>query len=169
MGYLTEHAWTDMQMWVWNVIPLDITLISPENNSIYASVCVKLNFTVEPEGTVLDWIRYSLDGGANVTITGNTTVGGLGACEHNIVVYARDNNGNTAASNAVFFTSHLGDINGDSVVDVRDLQRLAWAWGSERGDPNWNEDANLNCDGVIGVADLQLLAWNFGNNYTEIC
>jgi hypothetical protein len=51
--------------------PLYITITSPEENKTYASICVKLNFslTVE-EGVTLDWIAYSLDGNANVTIEG---------------------------------------------------------------------------------------------------
>ena len=58
-----------------------------------------------------------------------------------------------------------GDINGDSKVDVLDLQRLAWAFDSEPGDLNWNPCADLKCDGVINVLDLQRLAWNYLNVY----
>ena len=163
-----------------NAIPVDVvsngtvnlhfnvTITSPENRT-YASACVRLNFTVEPEGTTLDWIGYSLDGGANVTIPGNTTVNGLSACGHNIVVYARDTHGNMAASNTVYFTLYPGDINGDGVVNVFDLQRLAWAFNSYPTHPDWNENADLNCDNKVNVFDLQLLAWNFGNDYTVIC
>ena len=151
-----------------NLIPFNINITSPENRT-YASTCSRLNFTVEPEGTTLDWIGYRLDGGANVTIAGNTTVGGLGACGHNIVVYARDSNGNMAASNMVYFTLHPGDINGDGIVNVFDLQRLAWAFNSYPTHPEWNENADLNCDNKVNVFDLQLLAWNFGNDYNVIC
>ena len=148
--------------------PFNINITSPENRT-YASACIRLNFTVEPEGVTLDWIGYNLDGGANVTIAGNTTVGGLSACGHNIVVYARDNNGNTAASNLTYFMLHPGDINGDGVVNVFDLQRLAWAFNSYPTHPEWNENADLNCDNKVNVFDLQLLAWNFGNDYNVIC
>ena len=148
---------------------ININITSPENNSIYSSTCIRLNFTVEPEGTTLAWIGYSLDGGANVTIAGNTTVSGLSACGHNIVVYANDSNGNTAAANLTYFILHPGDINGDRVVDVFDLQRLAWAFNSYSTHPDWNENADLNCDNKVNVFDLQLLAWNFGNDYNVIC
>ena len=151
----------------------DITITPPGNNSIYSSTCVRLNFTVKPEGTVLDWIGYSLDGGANVTIAGNTTVldalGVTPPCDHNIVVYANDTHGNMAASNVVYFTMHPGDINGDFTVYGFDLQRLAWAFLFKPGDPNWNERADLNCDNKIDGFDLQILAWNFLNDYTVIC
>jgi len=151
-----------------NLISFSINITSPEN-STYASACVRLNYTVEPAGTVLDWTGYSLDGGANETIIGNTTVGSLGACGHNIVVYANDTRGNMAASNTVFFTTHPGDISGDGVVNIFDLQRLAWAFNTKPGDPDWNEEADLNCDNKVNVFDLQILGWNFGNDYTVIC
>ncbi|CAD6491511.1 MAG: Right handed beta helix region [Candidatus Argoarchaeum ethanivorans] len=155
-----------------NVIPINITITSPENTT-YASTCVRLNFTVKPEGTALAWIGYSLDGGPNVTIAGNTTVfdalGVTPPCDHNIVVYASDTHGNMAASNMVYFTMHPGDIKDDGKVDGFDLQRLAWAFLSEPGDPNWNERADLKCDNKIDGFDLQRLAWNFLNDYTIIC
>ncbi|CAD6491521.1 MAG: Peptidase family C25 [Candidatus Argoarchaeum ethanivorans] len=155
------------------LLPLDINVTSPENNSIYPNTCVRLNFTVKPEGTALDWIGYSLDGGANVTIAGNTTVfdtlGVTPPCDHNIVVYANDTDGNMAASNTVYFTMHPGDIREDGMVNGLDLQRLAWAFLSEPGDPNWNERADLKCDNKIDGFDLQRLAWNFLNDYTVIC
>jgi len=58
-----------------------------------------------------------------------------------------------------------GDINGDSVVDVGDLQRMAWAWGSERRQAKYNACADLKCDDEIDVGDLQQLAWNIFNEY----
>jgi C1A family cysteine protease len=145
----------------------NITLTSPENKT-YASIYVKLNFTVE-EGVTLDWIGYSLDGNANVTMEGNTTVSeGLDKAPyaHNIVVFANNTSGNMAASNKVYFTVHPGDINGDLLVDVDDLVDLADAFFSEPGAGNWNENANLNCDSFIDVDDLMILADNFFNSYT---
>ncbi|CAD6491501.1 MAG: hypothetical protein CHKLHMKO_00132 [Candidatus Argoarchaeum ethanivorans] len=148
-----------------------INVISPEARA-YASTCVRLNFTIEPEGGTLAWIGYSLDGGANVTIAGNTTVQNVGSLvgsppyNHNIVVYANDTCGNMVASNTVYFTMHPGDITGDCKVDGFDLQRFAWAFLSKLGDPNWNEDADIrNCDNKVDGFDLQILAWNFLKQY----
>lgn len=145
----------------------NITLTSPENKT-YASTCVKLYFTVE-EGVTFDWFGYSLDGNANVTIEGNTTISnGLDKAPytHDILVFANITSGNMAASNKVYFTVHPGDINADLLVDVDDLIDLADAFFSEPGDSNWNENANLNCDNVIDVDDLVILADNFFNLYT---
>ena len=146
------------------LIPFNITITSPENRT-YASKCVRLNFTVEPEGTALAWIGYSLDGGANVTIAGNTTVGGLSEGSHNITVFANDTHGNMAASNTVFFTLHPADIDFSGRVYVSDLLLLAQAYNSKPGDGNWNPDADLNCDDRVYTADLLILAQNYNKVY----
>ena len=144
--------------------PLTITILSPAGKT-YASLCVKLTFIVDPKGTELDWIGYSLDGGANVTITGNTTIGGLSAGDHTLVVYANDTLGNTVASNTVQFTVHPADINFDGWVYVADNLLFAQAYGSRPGDVNWNPDADFTCDGWVYVADNLILAQNYGTVY----
>lgn len=144
-----------------------INVISPETRT-YASICVRLNFTVEPEAGTLAWIGYSLDGKPNVTISGNTTIfNGLGVppYDHNIVVFANDTCGNMVASNVVYFTIHPADIDGDNKVYVRDLLLLARAYASRPGDANWNPDANLDCDARVYLRDWLILAQNYGNTY----
>ena len=149
-----------------NVSLINITITSPENRT-YASMCVRLNFTVEPEETTLDWIGYSLDGGANVTIAGNTTVPIVGAppYNHNTVVYANDTYGNMTASNIVFFATHPGDIDDNCHVYLSDLMELADAFNSHPGDPDWNPCADMDCDRHIYLSDLMILADNFDEHY----
>jgi len=81
------------------VLPPTIVVLSPAN-ATYDTTSVSLIFTVD-EST--SWIGYSLDGAANVTITGNTTVTGLAHGSHRIVVYANDTQGNMGVSNTVYF------------------------------------------------------------------
>ena len=50
------------------------------------------------------WLGYSLDGQANVTIAGNTTLNKVPNGAHNLTVYATDQYGNTGASETVYFT-----------------------------------------------------------------
>ena len=49
-------------------------------------------------------ISYSLDGEANVSITGNITLSGLSSGFHGLRVYATDTFGNLGASETVTFT-----------------------------------------------------------------
>ena len=43
-----------------------------------------------------------------------------------------------------------------------DLGALLSAWGSQPGDPNWNEDADLDDDGQVGHRDLGILLADWG-------
>jgi nitrous oxidase accessory protein NosD len=80
-----------------------VSVLYPENAyvSTESVVDVALNFTVnEP----VSKLAYSLDGQANVTIAGNTTLAGLPFGEHNVTVYAWDTVGNVGASETITFT-----------------------------------------------------------------
>jgi parallel beta-helix repeat protein len=81
-----------------------IFIDSPESKT-YSTKDITLEFTVsEPTS----WIKYSLDGQANVTITGNTTLTGLSEGTHNIVMYAEDLDGLTGMSETIYFTISQG-------------------------------------------------------------
>jgi len=56
----------------------------------------------------------------------------------------------------------VGDVNGDGIVDVFDLIKVAIAFGSKPSDPNWNPNADLNNDNLIDVFDLIKVAIHFG-------
>jgi len=78
----------------------EIVVTSPENRTYYAAN-VSLNFTVdEPVFSV----RYRLDGGIPVEISGNTTIAGLAVGVHNVTVSAFDATGNMGTSETVYFT-----------------------------------------------------------------
>jgi hypothetical protein len=60
-----------------------------------------LTFTVDVPVAELG---FSLDGEANVTVAGNTTLTGLADGVHNVTVYATDSAGNTGSSQTIQFT-----------------------------------------------------------------
>ncbi len=80
--------------------PPNISVLSPETKT-YATADVSLTFTVDES---VAWMAYSLDGQANVTVSGNTTLTGLPDGSHSLMVYARDAAGNTGASGTISFT-----------------------------------------------------------------
>lgn len=95
----TTHS-MNVTLKIMESIPPVIDIVSPENTT-YSTSTIPLTFTInEPTS----WIGYSLDGQANVTITGNATLTGLDNGTHNITVYAIDIFGNTGSSNTVYFT-----------------------------------------------------------------
>ena len=131
--------------------PMPIVIVVPP---------IPLTFTVNE---TTSWIGYSLDGQANVTITGNTNLAGLSLGPHSVVVYANDTAGNMGSSETVHFeVAILGDQNGDGVVDIVDLVIVALNFGSESEDPDWNPSADINLDGIVDIVDIVIAALCFG-------
>ena len=79
--------------------PLNISYLSEENKT-YTENFVPLNFSLTQPA---DWIAYSLDGQAAVTINGNTTLTGLSTGYHTVTIYANDTYGNAAAPQIITF------------------------------------------------------------------
>jgi parallel beta-helix repeat protein len=80
--------------------PPAISIVSPENKT-YTVNQVSLTFTVSKPTS---WIGYSLDGQANITIAGNTTLTGLSDGSHRLIVYAKDRDEKTGTSGTIHFT-----------------------------------------------------------------
>lgn len=77
----------------------NITNLSIENQT-YNTTNIPINFTVDEN--ILQ-ASYSLDGQANVTTAGNSTLTGLTLGAHNITVYVWDDSGKVGASQTVNF------------------------------------------------------------------
>jgi hypothetical protein len=77
-----------------------IMVVSPKNKT-YSDPDIALKFTLS-EST--SWTSYSIDGKANVKISGETTLPRLPDGVHSIVVYASDLAGNVGASDVIHFT-----------------------------------------------------------------
>jgi len=56
------------------------------------------------------------------------------------------------------------DVNGDRVVDIRDITIVALAFGTKPGDDNWNQIADLNDDEVVDIRDITIVALEFGKS-----
>jgi Ca2+-binding EF-hand superfamily protein len=57
------------------------------------------------------------------------------------------------------------DFNGDGIVDMGDVARVASAFGTHAPpptDPRWNATYDLNHDGWIDIADMAIVARYFG-------
>ncbi len=95
LGLNTVEEYTPI---VYGPAPPIIQSTSPENETYNK---VTLNFTVNRD---TEWIGYSLDNRANVTILGETELLNLSQGQHNIILYANDSLGNMGYSNRVFFS-----------------------------------------------------------------
>jgi N-acetylneuraminic acid mutarotase len=84
----------------YGTVPPELRVLSPENKT-YTSNSVQLILTVNRP---TNWIGYSLDGRANVTITGDTELSGLAEGAHSIVVSVNDTLGNLVSAGTVYFS-----------------------------------------------------------------
>ncbi len=75
-----------------------VILLNLEN--LTSSEPLALNFSVSKP---VVWTGYSLNGGENTTIAGNTTINSLTTGSHNITIYAKDTSGNIGASETFRF------------------------------------------------------------------
>jgi hypothetical protein len=91
---------SDIVYFTVDTVSVSVDLLSPENKT-YTTNSVSLSFTVNKPTS---WIGYSLDGQANNTISGGTTLMGLSDGIHSLVVYANDTGGNVGRSDTVYFT-----------------------------------------------------------------
>ena len=76
-------------------------IIVPNLENATYSGNVPLNFSVNKPSL---WLGYTLDGGNNVTVTGNSTLEGLATGYHNLTIYAKDTFGDIGASETITFT-----------------------------------------------------------------
>jgi hypothetical protein len=95
--YATNEQYTPFG---YGTVLLAVTVVSPQNRN-YTSSSVSLIFTVNKPAL---WMGISLDGQETTAVTGNTTLQGLSFGLHNVTVYAKDEFGNTGASETVNFT-----------------------------------------------------------------
>lgn len=58
-----------------------------------------------------------------------------------------------------------GDVNGDGIVDARDLAWIGNAFGPKVGDQLYSIAADFNSDGIIDTFDLATVSKNFGKTY----
>ncbi|MDH5376142.1 MAG: dockerin type I domain-containing protein [Candidatus Bathyarchaeota archaeon] len=59
-------------------------------------------------------------------------------------------------------TPHSSDVNGDGVVDIRDLAIVASVYGTLEGYPRYRPEADLNENGEIEIRDIAIVAQDFG-------
>jgi len=90
------------------ITPPAVNILSPQNQT-YINSTIPLTYTIYDFSSI-SWVGYSLDGQANVTLSGNTTLFSLSNGHHNIVVYANDSFGNMGKSNRIFFAVGLTNL-----------------------------------------------------------
>jgi N-acetylneuraminic acid mutarotase len=140
----------------YGTVPPQVQITSPENKT-YSQVSLAFNVNRTPQ-----WMGYSLDGKANVTVNGQTLLQNLSQGGHSIAIYANDSVGNMGISNIVFFS--IDSI--PPVIDIilpknqsygsTDIQ-LTVSLNKEIKDLSYSLDGNANVT-IIGNVTLPALS-----------
>jgi len=111
IGGLDGEDWLDVnEQYIplgYGTVPPVLNVLSPENKT-YTSNDIPLVLSVN-RPTI--WMGYSLDGVANVTVTGDVELYDLSEGEHRLTVYANDTFGNmVSSSNVTFFVDTFAPL-----------------------------------------------------------
>jgi len=67
-----------------------------------------------------------------------------------------------ATAQSTYEVTLVGDFNGDLKINMRDISRVAKAFGSVPGSPYWDPILDLNGDNKIDMRDISRIAYAFG-------
>jgi len=158
---------TTAPSWVYQdilVIPHDCVNISVtvQNMGVSAEdVWVTLYYDIAANKTISAY-PLRLDGGQNYTLVfvWNTAWVPCGNYTLTAVVTTPLGSHTFIVGNIV--VRLVGDVNGDGIVNMKDIALIARAFGSTPTSPNWNPAADLNGDGTVNMKDIALAARYFG-------
>jgi N-acetylneuraminic acid mutarotase len=138
IGGLDGETWLDVtEQYIpvgYGTVPPVLNVLSPENTT-YTSNDIPLVLSVNRPAT---WMGYSLDGLANVTVTGDTELSDMSEGEHRLTVYVNDTFGNMVSSPANR-TYGESDIQSAFTVD----EPVEWMGYSLDGEDNVTVTGNV--------------------------
>jgi hypothetical protein len=162
---------TTAPSWVYQdilVIPHDcvnITVTIQNMGSSAEDVWVTLYYDIAANKTISAYPLH-LEGGQNYTLVfvWNTAWVPCGNYTLTVVLTTPTSSNTFTVGNLV--VRLVGDVNGDGIVNMKDIALIARAFGSTPGSPNWNPAADVNGDGIVNMKDIALVARYFGRQTT---
>jgi len=176
-----------MEPWLPSIGIRDVALlnVTPSATRVYLGSIVNINATVKNNGdfaenrtvtvyynsTPIESQTVSLSAGENLTLTfvwdttsltpGNYTIKAAVS-----IFQGEANVTNNSLTYSLIKIKMLGDVNGDSKIDIKDIATAAAAFGCFPGHERWNPDADINQDNKLDIKDLVLIASHFGETYS---
>jgi PKD repeat protein len=162
---------TTSREWVYPGVQVNITVTAKNLGDVPESFDIKVYYDTNLLATrsivdlpsdaeaieVFTWETLGLTPCNNYTISAEATV----------VPYEFNTTNNVFIDGHVKIR-HVGDINGDGKVDMKDIALVAAAFGTSPGHPRWNPDADITGptylvpDNKVDMRDVSLVAKNFG-------
>ena len=160
---------------------LAVTDIIPAGTIVAEGYSTSINLTISNQGTFMEnfnctiyanntaitTVEATLDGLDELTlrIPWNTTSWVRGNYTISANVSSVEGETETLDNNmedGVILVTTPGDVDGDFDVDIFDIVKIAGAYGSVEGEPQYNGDADVDGDGDIDIFDVVIAASNYG-------
>jgi hypothetical protein len=109
-------------------------------------------------------VQSSVLGSTGIPFLSKVSIPKTGADSYAVTVAGLD----TQAVDFALDSFLPGDVNGDLEVDSSDLKAIQVAYGSYRGDANYNGFADINADGKVGALDKLYATKNLGAKAVSI-
>ena len=125
------------------------------------------NVTLYANTTQINQTQITLASGASATITFTWNTTGYAKGNYTVGAHATplpgetDTYDNTHIDGTILVTI-AGDVNGDGIVDIFDLNIAGKAYGSFAGDPRYSPEADINSNGHVDMRDIMVIARNYG-------
>jgi hypothetical protein len=170
-----------------------IRTMASKRVTVGTGYCANITVTVENQGNYTETFQVTLYADTNLTIIGdevnvgnqivtglvngtstilpfvwNTT--GITYGNYTISAYAAPVLGETDKADNVLTQGFIavtipGDINGDKIVNVFDLNTYAKAYSLPPSDPKWLAEADINNDSAIDSEDLGIINAHYGQSW----
>ncbi len=166
---------------------ISIVNVSVSTNQVYVGRKVSINVTVSNNGEKVEDFQlilyYNFTGGNVIGVVG---VVGLNPGEFRVLNFVWDTGGvqpcrsyvvtayvpqllgernigdNVVSGSMPIKVKMVGDVNGDSKIDVKDVAAVSKAFGKRFRDEGWNGEADINGDLKIDIFDVALVSKSFG-------
>ena len=153
--------------WVYVGRIVNFTITISNNGNFVENVTITLYYNITEGKQICTILLENLLPGENMTLLISWNTAGVAPRNYTITVVADiekpdSNPGDNILTNINVQVRILGDINGDLVVDIKDVFLIAQSFGSYPTHPMWNPDADLDDNGRVDIKDIFLVAKNFG-------
>lgn len=141
--------------------------VTVENQGYYTET---FNMTTHANTTIIQTQTVMLESGysTNLTALWNTTSFAKGNYTISVTLTQVPGETDTADNllvNGWAFVTIPGDADEDRDVDIFDIVKIALAYGSQLGEPEYTTSCDIDCDGDVDIFDIVIAARNYGNSW----
>ncbi|UCE29021.1 MAG: right-handed parallel beta-helix repeat-containing protein [Candidatus Bathyarchaeota archaeon] len=160
---------SDTEAYVGEIV--NITVVAENQGTFTETFNVTVtyeNITEAIFGTIGTEENVTVAPAQNVTLTFSWNTTDMQPCvEHTIKAEATTVPGEIQTSDNTFIGENvkvkmIGDVNGDGVIDILDLNAAGKADGPYAGNPEFNPEVDFNKDDHIDIRDILVISRNFG-------